>query len=445
VSRDRDRNSVLAMLTNLGWPLIVGLAACSLFYAAIYQGVLGPSFFQRYFAGHPVSFFATGLFFVGLAALLLKSVNIAGQFASMRSIAFDVPRTAVLPVDQCGALLDELDELPASARHSYLGNRLREALEYLERRGSAEALDDEVKYLADLDGSRQHDSYALVRIVIWAIPMLGFLGTVVGITRALGDLDPEMLTNAIQKAMDGLLAGLYVAFDTTAQALSLSMLLMFVQFFVDRLETQLLSNVDTRVNEELVGRFETVGSAQDPHLASVQRMAQEVIKTSETLVARQAEVWKTTLDVANARWTEGAEGSLERMRAALGASLDQSLGKFAQQLSDTQEQATDELRRRWEQWQTTLSNTARMLQAQQQEMVKQGDVMARVLEATVEITKLEAVLNKNLRSLAGAKNFEDTVMSLAAAIHLLNTRLGAVDDHTHRFGLKEPGSQGRAA
>ncbi len=62
--------------------------------------------------------------------------------------------------------------------------------------------------------------------------------------------------------MEGLLAGLYVAFDTTALALSLSILLMFVQFFVDRVETQLLSMVDTRVNEELVGRFETVGSSQ---------------------------------------------------------------------------------------------------------------------------------------------------------------------------------------
>ena len=50
--------------------------------------------------------------------------------------------------------------------------------------------------------------------------MLGFLGTVIGITQALGDLDPEELANSIQTAMDGLLSGLYVAFDTTAVALS---------------------------------------------------------------------------------------------------------------------------------------------------------------------------------------------------------------------------------
>ena len=125
-------------------------------------------------------------------------------------------------------------------------------------------LDDELKYLADMDAARQHDSYALVRIIIWATPMLGFLGTVVGITQALGDLDPKMLATSIQTAMDGLLAGLYVAFDTTALALSLSILLMFFQFFVDRVESQLLLMVDTRVNEELGGSFRERGQLQRP-------------------------------------------------------------------------------------------------------------------------------------------------------------------------------------
>ena len=65
-----------------------------------------------------------------------------------------------------------------------------------------------------------------------------------------------------------------------------------------------------------------------------------------------------------------------------------------------------------------------MLHAQQVEMVKLSEMMARVVEATGEVRKLESSLNSNLQSLAGAKNFEDTVMSLSAAIHLLNTRLG---------------------
>ena len=70
---------------------------------------------------------------------------------------------------------------------------------------------------------------------------------------------PQLLATNIQEAMEGLLAGLYVAFDTTALALTLSMALMFIQFLIDRMETQVLSTVDLRANETLAGRFEQFG------------------------------------------------------------------------------------------------------------------------------------------------------------------------------------------
>ena len=48
--------------------------------------------------------------------------------------------------------------------------------------------------------------------------MLGFLGTVMGITEALGDLskNAELLATSIDKAINGLLGGLY---DTTIVAI----------------------------------------------------------------------------------------------------------------------------------------------------------------------------------------------------------------------------------
>ena len=47
----------------------------------------------------------------------------------------------------------------------------------------------------------------------------------------------------------------------------------------------------------------------------------------------------------------------------------------------------------------------------------------KVVEATGQIGELEKTLNRNLQALAGSKNFEETVISLAAAIQLLTTRL----------------------
>src|SRR5205085_4838938 len=134
-------------------------------------------------------------------------------------------------------------------------------------------------------------------------PMLGFLGTVVGITDALGDLGNEFANNKdaannIAGAMNGLLSGLYVAFDTTAQALLLSMVLMFIQFLCDRMESQLLSTVDTIANDEMMGRFQELGGASDPHLASIQRMIEGVVRATEVLVDRQASLWQRSLTSA---------------------------------------------------------------------------------------------------------------------------------------------------
>ena len=52
-------------------------------------------------------------------------------------------------------------------------------------------------------------------------------------------------------------------------------------------------------------------------------------------------------------------------------------------------------------------------------MIKQGELMTQAIRAAGDVVQLEKALNDNLAALSGAKNFEDTVMSLAAAIHLL--------------------------
>jgi len=86
------------------------------------------------------------------------------------------------------------------------------------------------------------------------------------------------------------------------------------------------------------------------------------------------------------------------------------------------------------------------LQGQQEEMVRQGTIMNEVVKATGEVIKLETALNQNLNSLASATNFEDTVMSLSAAIHLLNARLGHSPKSASRVNLdKKTPAQGRAA
>ncbi len=445
MSKKSERSALLVILSHLGWPLLLGATLCSIFYGLVYRGPLDVPAAHRYFAAHPVSFFATGMFFVGIAALFLKFLDVVRQYVTLRTEYISRPDDLGQPVEDATRLLAELEELPVTAQQSYLGKRLHDVLLFVRRKGTVDGLDDELKYLADMDTARQQESYGLVRIITWATPMLGFLGTVIGITQALGDLDPQKLATDIQVAMEGLLSGLYVAFDTTALALSLSIILMFVQFLIERFETQLLEIVDIRTNELMVGRFQQAGAGHDPYLASVERMSHQLLQTSEELVSRQAELWASTINAAHDRWSQLLGTAGQQLDTSLREALDHSLREHANELSRVEREASERAAKRWEQFQTGLSDNARMMRTQQEEMIRQGEVLNRVLQATGDVKRLEQTLNENLQSLASAGDFEQTVISLSAAIHLLNGRLHSLPDTSHHVDLGNTASKGRAA
>jgi biopolymer transport protein ExbB/TolQ len=440
-----ERSSLFQAISGLGWPVVIGAAACSVFYVLIFQGPLNTVAMNRYFASHPVSMFATGMFFIGLAALLIKFVNVCVQYTVFSRVTVNVSGDEESSIDACPRLLDYLEALPKYIRQTYLAQRFCNAVDFVDRKQSGEGLDDELKYLSDVTAARQQESYSLIRIIIWATPMLGFLGTVIGITKALGELgaQSELLATDPNAAMQSLLSGLYIAFDTTALALCLSIVLMFIQFLVDRIETQLLINVDDCVHDELVGCFE-IGIGSDPQATAMQSMANAVVKTTEKLIGSQTAHWHSTIQHANDKWNQMLKLSGETVSTSLTKSLDASVENFSQSLAKAHAETDEKMGLRWEQWQTALSDNARLLYSQQQELVRQSEIMSKVLDATGTVTSLEQKLNDNLQALAGSKNFEDTVMSLAATIHLLNSRLAPSIDSLRRVDLGGPSDTGQA-
>jgi predicted alpha/beta-hydrolase family hydrolase len=57
------------------------------------------------------------------------------------------------------------------------------------------------------------------------------------------------------------------------------------------------------------------------------------------------------------------------------------------------------------------------------ELGRKAEVLERAVAAAGEVVRLEDALNHNLNALAGAKHFEQTVLSLAAAVNMLSARL----------------------
>jgi biopolymer transport protein ExbB/TolQ len=418
----RSAGIVSVVLEAFGGPLLGGIVATCAFYVAIRQGMLRHEILIRYCAAHPVEYAEIFLFFVGLFAVLRCGRQALTQLLDPRTLKLQHV-TAQGVAKQASSLLAQLRSLPAKLQRTNYARRLIAALQHLERHDSAAQLDDELKYLSDMEAERNHERYALVRIVIWATPMLGFLGTVIGITMALGDLSPEALVNSPKEAMDGLLAGLSVAFDTTALALTLSIVLMFAQFLSLQIESQLLAQVDRRVTEEFSAYFRRGHGSSDPHVATIQRMSQAMVAAVESNTARQIELWQHALQTAQQQWTDMLRETGQMLRQIVGTTLESGLEDHLANLLQVEEAASHAANANWQQWHSRSTETLSELRSQQAQLVRHGEILTQALQAAGDIMNLEKALNQNLRALAGAKNFEDTVMSLSAAIHLLSSRL----------------------
>ena len=422
-------------------PFLWGGLASAVFYWLVHTGVLSGQFVERYFASHPVEYAATIMFFIGLAALGTKIVDMLAQYPQLSEPLLGPVSTSGRAGDNAGALLKRLQVLSAARQHDYLPRRLRDALDHVRRHNSAESLDDHLKYLADVDAARLHRSYALVRVIIWTIPILGFLGTVIGITLAIANLAPEALENSLPAVT----AGLGVAFDTTALALGLSIILMFAQSLTAWAEGALLEQVDARAADEIEGRFVQITAGPGGQLEAVRRMAESVLQMSEKLVQRQAELWRASIDDAASRWNHMADTAGERLQIALAGALNESLHTHAERLVSGEQLIADSNRRHWSQFQQAQVQNTQAMAALQADMARQAGVLMKAVEASGEIAGLENSLNRNLAALSGAKNFEQTVMSLAAAIHLLNARLEELPRSGASVTLDPGKSTGQAA
>lgn len=327
---------------QMGHPLMavsISIAAAAVFYGLVMMltstemtSFVGDPL-RRYFLGHPIAVAATILFWFAIGSLAAKQLAVSAQNSLIQRI-FDThlsPNDSIhhgdaSPADQWLASNDagyvakgwlkNLASLPKATRDSLLVRRLEETLVRQSRRGSAKQLPDDLREVAARDGDAAHDSLGMVRIIVWAIPMLGFLGTVIGITQTLGGLD---FTNG-SAAVDNLKSGLYVAFDTTAVGLVLSVVAIFLQFPVERSEQRLLANVDQRVGS-LVSSNLPSDDASDNQTVLIADLCRGVQAAVAESLDNQAKLWRDTIDTAQSQWQSVHDDNNNKMVDAFKLSL----------------------------------------------------------------------------------------------------------------------------
>jgi biopolymer transport protein ExbB/TolQ len=423
--------------------LLVGavLATATLYLFLGAKGPLRGSAAMRYLQ-HPVERAEVVLFCIGLGVFLVKLVRWRTERAALSTSILPTWDGQTVPVSEAGQLLVKLEGLPRRLRSSLLGGRVANVLDFLRSRGSAAELDDQLRALADADAVALENSYSFSRFIAWAIPILGFLGTVLGITEAVSGVTPEKLERELNQVTEGLA----LAFDTTALALCLTMALMFLGFVVERAEQNVLDAVDRYAERELAHRFERTGAEGGQFVEVVRQNTQVLLKATEELVQRQADVWAEALHEVDRRRAEAEERLHKRLTASLEEALERTLEMHARQLIALEQQAKErgaELLQRL----TTLATTVREASREQQTALAQisrnmGDhaaALSQLLEGEQQLLQLQDALNRNLTSLAGAGSFDQAVHSLTAAIHLLTAYL-VPNPESKAAVVKRPGA-----
>jgi hypothetical protein len=209
---------------------------------------------------------------------LLKRVNVAAARAAGAG-------AGAPPAAGASAALEVSDE-----ERRLLPRRVRQLASYIrETRGpSVTQLMEVNREASGLDQEQVAGRFTLTRYILYLLPVIGFIGTVEGISRALMNIS-EVLP--MVKELDGFLSkltgvthALQIAFDSTLLALFLSAALMLVQTLVFRRSEELLARVDRWVVEHVLPR---VGGDDNP---VADRLAEAIGPRLDEMAERLARV-----------------------------------------------------------------------------------------------------------------------------------------------------------
>ncbi len=462
----------------LSSPIIWGTAAAVAFYSLIPLLPVQQAVMYRYFCSHWILYAEVWLFAIGMAILVLKSLVIPRERSAFR---FNLIRNSNLrhepDQDRRRELLEQsVASLPSGVRRSLLARRYSDVCEYLSVRPGTASLEDHLKYLHEVAGERLHDSYALIRTITWAIPILGFLGTVIGITMAIANITPDQL----EKSMSEITGGLAVAFDTTALSLSLSMILVFVSFVIERAEQQILGEIEVAGLREIAPLLASNVSTGSPLMQAEQHAAAHLLDQTAQLIQWQTNLWQESLDSLRVRWEQVVQQQQAEFTRTIQTGLQATLTQHNQELSDArhelaesftklssdliqmvgevqdrsqqqQTQTSQEIAAVWEDvqqelrilrqdqaqqienlvhsigddvlsWQTDLKAATHASTGQVRELHAQGETLLKIVGEEAELSRLQTTLSHNLEAIRAVETFEKALHSLTAAVHMLTIK-----------------------
>ena len=243
-------------------PLWLGVAAVMTILVALILVIVAPNSYlllmmNRCWTNWAVVFFSWWC----LGILFAKWIKTSIQLRALRAVDI-VPRRGdfILSPGTSGDVLRRIKAVAERPKDFLLFRRIDMALSNLGNIGEVRDVGAVLESQADSDGSSVDSSYTVIRSLIWTIPILGFIGTVVGLSQAIGSFT-DVLTQtgsdagSIKSKLGPVVGGLATAFETTLVALVAAVIIQLLSTWVYKREEALLDGITDFTTENVLSRL----------------------------------------------------------------------------------------------------------------------------------------------------------------------------------------------
>ena len=199
--------------------------------------------------------------------VLIKFRKIAVQEKTLKIniLPTDDPGFILTPIS-AQTVLEKLHITVDDPQKFFLTRRIQIALANLKNIGNITDVDKILATQAENDEAMVESSYTTLRGFIWAIPVLGFIGTVLGLSVALGSftgvLSDAQQMDQMRTALQEVTGGLATAFETTLEGLVAAICVHMLMIMAQRREEQFLDECKDYCQKYIVGKLR-LGTAQN--------------------------------------------------------------------------------------------------------------------------------------------------------------------------------------
>jgi biopolymer transport protein ExbB/TolQ len=216
-------------------------------------------------------------FFGGLAILFLKAKKIKFQRRALDLSAVPAEPDFVLTESTAATVLARIHSLVDHPRYFILLNRIDRALSNFKNMGQVNDVSAVLRAQAENDEDQIASSYTLLNGFVWAIPVLGFIGTVLGLSLAIGRFTLTIQAGGditlIRSSLQGVTGGLATAFESTLIALTFTLILQLGITFQQRREMSFLDECNDFCHSHIVSKLR-IAQRQQPAAIPVAAEAQ---------------------------------------------------------------------------------------------------------------------------------------------------------------------------